>query len=126
MVLPALKSSNLISIGQLCDDGCDITMDKNELVVSKNNSIIWKGHRNSRDDLWDIRIPKSHITTRCYPKPIIHPSLYPSTTKHHHQSPTSNAKAPTRSLPLHLQHLSELACDNNFHNILEEQDTKNK
>ena len=28
LILPQLASSNLVSIGQLCDDGCDIILNK--------------------------------------------------------------------------------------------------
>ena len=29
-ILPQLRSSNLISLGQLCDDGCNIILNKNK------------------------------------------------------------------------------------------------
>ena len=53
-VHPALKSASLISIGQLCDDGCTATFDKTKLEIIKNNKIIVQGHRNPDDGLWDI------------------------------------------------------------------------
>ena len=77
MVLPKLTSSNLISLGQLCDDNCNIILNKKEMCAIKNNKIILKGYRNLKDGLWDIPIKKSTITTQCCESPPMHPSLYP-------------------------------------------------
>ena len=35
-VLPGLKSSSLISVGKLCDDGCKVLFDKQHMHVIKN------------------------------------------------------------------------------------------
>ena len=35
MILPQLKSASLISIGQLCDDECDVLLNKHHLIVMK-------------------------------------------------------------------------------------------
>ena len=35
MILPELKSSNLISLGQLCDDDCQIILDKHQMLALK-------------------------------------------------------------------------------------------
>ena len=51
---PMLKNTSLLSIGQLCDDGCTATFDKEKLNVTKNNKIILQGIRNHKDGLWDI------------------------------------------------------------------------
>jgi hypothetical protein len=61
-ILPKLKSANLISLGQLCDDGCTITLDQDTIQVTKNNTTILKGIRNQKDGLWDIPISKKTIT----------------------------------------------------------------
>ena len=60
--------SPLLSLGQLCDDGCEIHLSKTELTASKNNNIILKGYRNPSDGLWDVPIPQqiplqAHPTT---------------------------------------------------------------
>ena len=56
-VFPHLNH-NLISLGQLCDDGCTITLDKHNLTATKNDKLIMKGTRSvSGDGLWDIPIP---------------------------------------------------------------------
>ena len=61
LVLPALKSLLLISLGQLYDDNCKIELDKRELKVLKNKQLMLKGNRNYQDGLWDIPITKHSI-----------------------------------------------------------------
>ena len=39
-ILPHLKSSSLISLGRLCDDGCKIELTKEELIATKNNKVV--------------------------------------------------------------------------------------
>ena len=53
-VLPDLRSASLISVGKLCNDDCVVTFDKHRVYVTKNNKIILQGHRNRRDNLWDM------------------------------------------------------------------------
>ena len=56
-ILPNLKSASLVSLGQLCDDNCDIALNKKSIRVYKNNKEIMQGPRNYSDGLWDIHIP---------------------------------------------------------------------
>ena len=53
-----LKSSLLISLGQLCDNNCEIHLNKHELQVLKNYEVVMRGFRNQQDGLWDIPITK--------------------------------------------------------------------
>ena len=57
-ILPNLKSASLLSMGQLCDDGCEITLTNKNIKVNKNDKTILKGYRNRHDGLWDIPIHK--------------------------------------------------------------------
>ena len=50
-ILPCLKSSSLISLGQLCDDDCKILLDKKSLFVVKDKELIMEGYRNIHDSL---------------------------------------------------------------------------
>ena len=50
-IIPKLKSSSLISLGQLCDDGCNVELDKLSLKVFKHDNLILKGYRNLSDGL---------------------------------------------------------------------------
>ena len=56
-ILNDLKSSTLLSAGQLCDDDCTVILKKHEAIVQKNNKTLLQGPRNYRDNLWDIEIP---------------------------------------------------------------------
>ena len=65
-ILPNLKSSSLVSLGQICDDNCTVVMDKSKLVATKSNKIkvsyknqdvLLKGIRNPTDGLYDVNIP---------------------------------------------------------------------
>ena len=92
MILPKLTSASLISLGQLCDDNCDIILNKNEMCAYKNNKIILKGYRNHKDGLWDIPIKKTSITSKCCFAPITHPGLYgtKSNITNSHNMPKTN------------------------------------
>ena len=76
MILPQLKSASLISIGQLCDDDCEVHMNRTKLVAVKNDEIILEGTRNYADGLWDIPVHKKMLTSSNYNQPRIHPGMY--------------------------------------------------
>jgi hypothetical protein len=61
-----LQSASLISLGQLCDDNCVVTLDKKKLQVTKNNKLLLQGTRNPSDGLWDIpiTIPPTRLQPR--------------------------------------------------------------
>lgn len=50
---PNLKTS-LLSVGQLCDDDCDVLFNKNYMKVEKHGNVILNGIRNRTDGLWDV------------------------------------------------------------------------
>ena len=76
-ILPQLHSASLLSLGQLCDDNCDVHLNKYKINVFKNNQKILQGHRNFSDGLWDVPIP-IHITPKHHYMSIIIPK---NTTK---------------------------------------------
>ena len=55
-ILPGLTSSSLLSMGQLCDDGCEIKLTKSDIKIFKNKNLIIQGERNFEDGLWDIKL----------------------------------------------------------------------
>ena len=81
MILPKLLSSSLISLGQLCDDDCDILLNKKILLAMKNKKIILKGYRNPNDKLWDIPIEKDLISPINYLMIPLHPAIYTKVNK---------------------------------------------
>ena len=58
-IFDELHSASLLSLGQLCDDGCKILLDKQYTHVFKNNALVLKGYRNFSDGLWDVPLPQS-------------------------------------------------------------------
>ena len=67
---PDNKSGTLISIGQLCDDGCRAVFAQNECTIEKNNKIILRGPRNSTNGLWDIVLNPVQDTQTNEPQPV--------------------------------------------------------
>ena len=51
-ILPNTKIAPLISLGLLCDGGCNITLDKKDMSVQKNGQEIIKGTRNKITGMW--------------------------------------------------------------------------
>ena len=47
-------ASSLLSIGQLCDDGCVATFDKDSVVIAKDNTVILQGKRDPSTKLWMV------------------------------------------------------------------------
>jgi hypothetical protein len=77
-ILPHLKSASLISLGQLCNDNCDIFLNKTKLFVLKNNELLLQGFRNKQDGLWDIPLPQPSTTlknTNPLPFPLVKPPI---------------------------------------------------
>ena len=58
MIILSLQSSSLISLGQLCDDNCNVVVTKDHLHAIKNGRIILQGKRNLHDGIWDIPLQK--------------------------------------------------------------------
>ena len=80
-IIPKLSSSSLISLGQLCDDDCNIILHKKVLLAVKNDEIVLKGYRNYNDGLWDIPVAKCTIAPTNYPSPPTHAGMYKSKEK---------------------------------------------
>ena len=76
--MPQLKSSSLLSLGQLCDDGCDVILNKGKLYAVKNKEVILQGFRNTTDSLWDIPVAKKQVQQDNYISPPSHAALYTS------------------------------------------------
>jgi hypothetical protein len=56
-IVPALASSSLISMGQLCDAGCTIAFTATEVTVAVNDAIVLTGHRTPDTRLWHFPLP---------------------------------------------------------------------
>ena len=85
VVLPSLKSSSLISLGQLCDNDCRVLLDKRKLYVIKEKNMVLQGDRNRTDGLWDIKIPyydvyKKNLQSDNFHQPPTHAVVYSTST----------------------------------------------
>ena len=63
-----------MSLGQLCDDGCNVELDKLNLRVYKDGDLIIKGLCSYQDGLWNTLV-KTAIQNNNYALPNIHPSI---------------------------------------------------
>ena len=59
-VLPGMTNESLLSIGQLCDQGCKAIFTKDKLLINQGNTTILQGTRNPHDGLWDIPFKQNH------------------------------------------------------------------
>ena len=55
-VLQEFRSFSLLSLGQLCDDDCDILLNKKKMYVIKDKLLILQGTRNNLDGLRDVPV----------------------------------------------------------------------
>ena len=53
-----LHSASLMSLCQMCDYDCVAILEKNEINILKDKTLILKGRRNKTDGLWDIPISR--------------------------------------------------------------------
>ena len=53
-IVPALTDHSLISIGQLCDSGCQVNFDATSVCVTHEGNPIFNGTRNSDTKLWSL------------------------------------------------------------------------
>lgn len=58
-MFPNLTTGSLISVGQLCDDDCIATFTKQNVTMTKENTIILTGHR-LNNGLWHIPLSNTH------------------------------------------------------------------
>jgi hypothetical protein len=61
-IVPELTSHSLVSIGTLCDAGCDVNFTTTTVTVRHNNAIVMSGTR-TPPGLWQFAIPASSAPT---------------------------------------------------------------
>ncbi len=55
-IVPQLATQLLISIGQLCDAGCNVAFMATTVTISHNNAIVLQGHCTLATKLWESDI----------------------------------------------------------------------
>lgn len=53
-IFPDLASVSLISIGQLCDAGCEATFTATSVIISHNQQVVLTGSRSAATRLWNL------------------------------------------------------------------------
>jgi hypothetical protein len=60
-ILPGLAHHSLLSVGQMCDSGCDVTCTSNKVAVTHGATKILNGQRDKESGLW--RVPLGNINS---------------------------------------------------------------
>jgi hypothetical protein len=63
-IVPECTTPPLISIGQLCDADCDVTLNAKTISVSHNNKVVLTGKRTAETRLWQFDLPVPIETER--------------------------------------------------------------
>jgi hypothetical protein len=53
-ILPGILHNSLISVGQLCDNGCSITLTHDQVTVTKNKECVMRRSRGPNSRLWRV------------------------------------------------------------------------
>jgi hypothetical protein len=61
-ILPGLVHNSLISVGQLCDNGCNVTFTQEQVTVSKNGKHLMYGSRDPKSRLWQVNLKQKFET----------------------------------------------------------------
>jgi hypothetical protein len=63
-ILPGLVHNSLISVGQLCDNGCRVTFTQDQVTVLKNQKCVMFGFRDPKSRLWRVNVKKRFETNQ--------------------------------------------------------------
>jgi hypothetical protein len=63
-ILPGLVHNSLISVGQLCDNGCSTTFTQEQVTVSKNRKCVMYGSRYPSSRLWRVDLKQRFETNQ--------------------------------------------------------------
>jgi hypothetical protein len=55
-ILPGLVHNSLISVGQLCDNGCSVTFTQDQVTVSRNGKNVMNRSRDLKSRLWRVNL----------------------------------------------------------------------
>ena len=76
-IVPALHTTSLLSMGQLCDAGCVVTFDAKSVTVTIDNERILDGTRTPATGLWHVSLVQPALApdvAELPPPPLIHHS----------------------------------------------------
>ncbi|KAI2491412.1 Reverse transcriptase (RNA-dependent DNA polymerase) [Fragilaria crotonensis] len=79
-IVPALQTASLLSMGQLCDAGCEVTFDATTVSVRHNHTLLLHGKRLPHTGLWHLDLSSTPVP--CAP-PTAPPNVHrPYDTMH--------------------------------------------
>jgi len=55
-IIPQVATQPLISIGQLCDAGCNVTFTASMVTISHNNNIVLQRQHTPAAKLWELDV----------------------------------------------------------------------
>ena len=73
-LFPQLGHTSLVSIGKLCDAGCQALFDKDTVTITYRNDVLLTGQRNANtNQLWQLTLPQhqANITTHTNIKALV-------------------------------------------------------
>jgi len=62
-IVPQLATQPLLSIGQLCDAGCEVQFTASTVTIQHDNNLIMSGHRTPATKLWNLDIQPPNAGT---------------------------------------------------------------
>ena len=65
-IVPALAQYSLLSIGQLCDNGCKVIFDYKEVNIIHRGKTVLQGYRDHKTRLWHVEIPSENDANEQY------------------------------------------------------------
>jgi hypothetical protein len=63
-ILPGLVHNSLISVGQLCDNGCSVTFTQEKVTVLRNGKCVMYGSRDPISRLWRVDLKQKFETNQ--------------------------------------------------------------
>jgi hypothetical protein len=63
-ILPGLVHNSLISVGQLCDNGCSVTFTQDQVTDSKNEKCVMYGSQDPKSRLWRVDLKQRFETNQ--------------------------------------------------------------
>jgi hypothetical protein len=73
-IVPELTTHTLLSIGQLCDAGCDVAFTAEEVTIKYKGNTVLSGHRTCHTPLWHFSMP-SNLSSPKKVSPTEHASM---------------------------------------------------
>jgi hypothetical protein len=61
-ILPGLVHSSLISVGQLCDNKCSVTLTQDQVTVSKNGKKFMYSSQDPKSRVWRVNLKQKFET----------------------------------------------------------------